>query len=369
MRLRLGHKDLSTATRLAVASVTAVLLAGCSSDVTRFASNPFEMDQAPTASIPQGAPGPQAGFQPASIGAVDSAPLSSPAPAYGSARPAPVAAQPSPVYNSPAQAAPRVIAAPPQAQAHAPASAPAKAQPQATEKFNFVKGAAPAAATPPAASQAKAPEPQKATAKAVEKPVEKVAAKTAEKPVEKTAAKPAQQAVETPLKQAEKPVAEKPKQMAKLETGAPAAAAPAVAPAATPAAAPQAAAEPDSDKPEFRWPARGRIIQGFKAGSSEGIKIALPEGTAVKAAEAGVVAYAGNELKGYGNLVLIKHPNGFVSVYANNGEISVKRGDTVKRGQLIAKSGQSGNVSSPQLHFELRKGSTPVDPTDFLAGL
>ena len=95
----------------------------------------------------------------------------------------------------------------------------------------------------------------------------------------------------------------------------------------------------------------------------------MPEGTAVKAAESGVVAYAGNELKGYGNLVLIKHPNGFVSVYANNGEISVKRGDTVKRGQLIAKSGQSGNVSSPQLHFELRKGSTPVDPTEFLAGL
>ena len=365
MRLRLGHKDLSTATRLAVASVTAVLLAGCSSDVTRFASNPFEMDQAPTASIPQAASGPQAGFQPASIGAVDSAPLSSPAPAYGSARPAPVATQPSPVYNSPAQAAPRVIAAPPQAQAHAPASAPAKAQPQATEKFNFVKGAAPAAATSAPASQVKAPEPQKAA----EKPVEKVAAKTAEKPVEKTTAKPAPQAVETPVKQAEKPVAEKPKQMAKLETGAPAAAAPVAAPAAAPAAAPQAAAEPDSDKPEFRWPARGRIIQGFKAGSSEGIKIALPEGTAVKAAEAGVVAYAGNELKGYGNLVLIKHPNGFVSVYANNGEISVKRGDAVKRGQLIAKSGQSGNVSSPQLHFELRKGSTPVDPTDFLAGL
>ena len=353
MRLRLGHENLSTATRLAIASVTVVLLAGCSGDVTRFASNPFEMDQAPTASIPQSSVGPQAGFQPASIGAVDTSPLSSPAPSYGSARPAPVAAQPSPVYNPPAQAAPRVIAAPPQAQAHAVSPAPAKAQPQANEKLTFVKGAAHAGAAPVAAPQAKAPEAQK------------VAAKSVEKPAEKTAAKPAQPAVETPVKQAEKPVAEKPRQMAKLETGAPAAA----TPAAAPAAAPQAAAEPDSDKPEFRWPARGRIIQGFKAGSSEGIKIALPEGTAVKAAEAGVVAYAGNELKGYGNLVLIKHPNGFVSVYANNGDISVKRGDTVKRGQLIAKSGQSGNVSSPQLHFELRKGSTPVDPTDFLAGL
>ena len=89
----------------------------------------------------------------------------------------------------------------------------------------------------------------------------------------------------------------------------------------------------------------------------------------MKAAEGGVVAYAGSELKGYGNLVLIRHPNGYVTAYANNGEIDVKRGETVKRGQLIAKSGQSGNVSSPQLHFELRKGSQPVDPTSYLAGL
>ncbi len=120
--------------------------------------------------------------------------------------------------------------------------------------------------------------------------------------------------------------------------------------------------------PEFRWPARGRIIQGFKPGGNDGINIAVPEGTSVKAAENGVVAYAG-ELKGYGNLVMIRHPNGFVSAYANNGGIEVKRGDNVKRGQTIAKSGQSGDVSSPQLHFELRKGATPVDPTQYLAGL
>ena len=122
------------------------------------------------------------------------------------------------------------------------------------------------------------------------------------------------------------------------------------------------------NKPEFRWPARGRIIQGFKKGSSDGINIAVPEGTPVKAAEAGVVAYAGSELKGYGNLVLIRHPNGYVSAYAHNGEINVKRGDQIRRGQPIATSGKSGNVSSPQVHFELRKGSTPVDPTEFLAG-
>ncbi len=122
-------------------------------------------------------------------------------------------------------------------------------------------------------------------------------------------------------------------------------------------------------QPEFRWPARGRIIQGFSSGGNDGINISVPEGTQVKAAENGVVAYAGNELKGYGNLVLIRHPNGFVSAYAHNGQLDVKRGDQVKRGQTIARSGQSGNVGSPQLHFELRKGSTPVDPTNYLAGL
>ena len=135
--------------------------------------------------------------------------------------------------------------------------------------------------------------------------------------------------------------------------------------------APAAPAAPVTDaagSPEFRWPAHGRIIQGFKNGN-DGINIAVPEGTSVKAAETGTVAYAGSELKGYGNLVLIRHPNGYVTAYANNGELDVKRGDQVKRGQVIAKSGQSGNVSSPQLHFELRKGSQPVDPTSYLAGL
>lgn len=131
---------------------------------------------------------------------------------------------------------------------------------------------------------------------------------------------------------------------------------------------PEARAKPAGAKPEFRWPARGRVIQSYRKGSNDGINIAVPEGTPVKAAEAGTVAYAGSELKGYGNLVLIRHPNGFVSAYAHNGELNVKRGDTVRRGQTIARSGRTGNVSSPQLHFELRKGSTPVDPSEYLAG-
>ena len=130
-----------------------------------------------------------------------------------------------------------------------------------------------------------------------------------------------------------------------------------------------AQADAAGTEPEFRWPARGRIIQGFKAGGNDGINISVPSGTSVRAAENGVVVYAGDGLKGYGNLVLIKHPNGFVTAYGNNEELDVKRGESVKRGQVIAKSGDTGNVNSPQLHFELRKGSTPVDPTSYLAGL
>jgi murein DD-endopeptidase MepM/ murein hydrolase activator NlpD len=131
---------------------------------------------------------------------------------------------------------------------------------------------------------------------------------------------------------------------------------------------PPKVAEAAGDKPEFRWPARGRVISGFgsKGGNGDGIAIAVPEGTAVKAAENGVVAYAGEELKGYGKLVLVKHDNGYVSAYAHNGELNVRRGEKVTRGQTIAKSGATGNVTSPQLHFELRKGSTPVDPTKYL---
>jgi murein DD-endopeptidase MepM/ murein hydrolase activator NlpD len=124
----------------------------------------------------------------------------------------------------------------------------------------------------------------------------------------------------------------------------------------------------EASKAEFRWPARGRVINGFTGkGGNEGINIAVPEGTPVKAADGGTVAYAGSELKGYGNLVLIRHENGYVSAYAHNGDLNVKRGEKVARGQVIAKSGQSGNVSSPQLHFELRKGSSPVDPTGYLS--
>jgi murein DD-endopeptidase MepM/ murein hydrolase activator NlpD len=131
-------------------------------------------------------------------------------------------------------------------------------------------------------------------------------------------------------------------------------------------------AEPAGGLPSFRWPVRGRVIASFgptpNGVQNDGINLAVPEGTPVKAAEDGVVAYAGNELKGYGNLVLVRHSNGFVTAYAHASDILVKRGETVKRGQVIAHSGQTGNVTSPQLHFEIRKGSTPVDPSQYLNG-
>ena len=116
---------------------------------------------------------------------------------------------------------------------------------------------------------------------------------------------------------------------------------------------------------------RGRIIAHFgtepNGTHNDGIDISAPEGTPVLAAEAGVVAYAGNELRGYGNLVLIKHANGWITAYAHCKELLVKRGDTVNRGQVIAKVGATGGVSEPQLHFELRRGKRAVDPREFLA--
>ncbi len=124
--------------------------------------------------------------------------------------------------------------------------------------------------------------------------------------------------------------------------------------------------------PSFRWPVNGRVITAFgpkpSGQQNDGINVSVPEGTPIKAAEDGVVAYAGNELKTYGNLVLVRHSNGYVTAYAHASEIMVKRDDPVKRGQIIAKAGQTGNVAAPQLHFEIRKGSTPVDPAPFLKG-
>ncbi|MQT14454.1 LysM peptidoglycan-binding domain-containing M23 family metallopeptidase [Segnochrobactrum spirostomi] len=133
-----------------------------------------------------------------------------------------------------------------------------------------------------------------------------------------------------------------------------------------------AQADEDQGGSGFRWPVRGRIVAGFgkkpNGEQNDGINIAVPEGTPVKAAEAGVVIYAGNELTGFGNLVLIRHEGGWVTAYAHNKDLLVKRGEQVRRGQVIANAGATGTVSQPQVHFELRKGSQPVDPLPHLSG-
>jgi len=116
----------------------------------------------------------------------------------------------------------------------------------------------------------------------------------------------------------------------------------------------------------FIWPVEGNLISKFGAKGeglrNDGVNIVAPRGTAVLAARPGVVAYAGNELRGFGNLLLIKHGNGWVTAYAHNDSLLVRRGEKVRRGQVIAHVGNSGNVVQPQLHFEIRKGNRAVDP-------
>ncbi|WP_292411917.1 efflux RND transporter periplasmic adaptor subunit [Mesorhizobium sp.] len=116
---------------------------------------------------------------------------------------------------------------------------------------------------------------------------------------------------------------------------------------------------------KMRWPVRGRVISNF-GGGKDGVDIAVPEGTPVKAAENGVVIYAGDGLKEFGNTVLVRHENGLVTVYGHASSIEVQRGQKVKRGQEIALSGMSGTTDSPKLHFEVRKNSAPVDPSGYL---
>ena len=121
---------------------------------------------------------------------------------------------------------------------------------------------------------------------------------------------------------------------------------------------------------KFLWPVQGKVVAGFgaqgKGYHNDGINISAPRGAEVRAADNGVVAYAGNELRGFGNLLLIKHSGGWVTAYAHNDKLLVKRGQKVRRGQIISKVGSTGAVSRPQLHFELRKRNKAVDPTRWL---
>ncbi len=121
---------------------------------------------------------------------------------------------------------------------------------------------------------------------------------------------------------------------------------------------------------KYRWPVRGQVIAAYGAnvnGSrNDGIDISVPQGTPIKAAENGVVIYAGNGLKELGNTVLVRHDDGTVTVYGNADTLSVARGQKIQRGQTVAVSGMSGDVKQPQVHFEVRKDASPVNPMTFL---
>ncbi|MDM7980419.1 MAG: peptidoglycan DD-metalloendopeptidase family protein [Rhizobium sp.] len=148
------------------------------------------------------------------------------------------------------------------------------------------------------------------------------------------------------------------------------------APAANKSVTEVAAAKPETAAPEltgigkYRWPARGAVIANFGANidgkRSDGIAISVPQGTPIKAAENGVVIYAGNGLKELGNTVLVRHDDGKVTVYGHADSLSVQRGQKVQRGQTIATSGMTGNVKRPMLHFEVRKDAAPVNPITYL---
>lgn len=123
-------------------------------------------------------------------------------------------------------------------------------------------------------------------------------------------------------------------------------------------------------KQKFDWPVKGQVVSGYgpiaKGRNNDGINIKAPLGTPVKAADSGTVAYAGNELKGFGNLVLIKHDDGWVTAYAHNQSLKVKKGQKVKRGEQIASVGSTGGVGTPQLHFETRAGKKALNPQNYL---
>ncbi|MBN8522128.1 MAG: LysM peptidoglycan-binding domain-containing M23 family metallopeptidase [Alphaproteobacteria bacterium] len=127
---------------------------------------------------------------------------------------------------------------------------------------------------------------------------------------------------------------------------------------------------PRADTGKFMWPVDGHIISGYgpKSGGlhNDGINIKAPKGTPVRSAENGVVVYAGNKLEGYGNLVLVRHQDKWMTAYAHLDKTLIKKGDVVKRGQAIGTVGATGQVDSPQLHFEIRKGTTAVNPDKYL---
>jgi murein DD-endopeptidase MepM/ murein hydrolase activator NlpD len=122
--------------------------------------------------------------------------------------------------------------------------------------------------------------------------------------------------------------------------------------------------------PSFAWPVEGTVVDNDDGkrspASAQGVDILVPDGTDVRASLAGTVIYAGNGLAAFGNLILISHEDGWISLYAHNSELFVNRGEPVQAGDVIAKSGRTGYVSRPELRFEIRKNETPWNPAEYL---
>ena len=244
----------------------------------------------------------------------------------------PPSGEPAPIAAAPESAPNAANAAPAQAE-QAPASGPVDLQAPAVgaENAGIATGALPSL---PAASQSQ----------------------------QQASAKPAAPEPQPPAPEPQPAVLE-PAPVAVLEPPPP----PPPEPEAQVASLPKASADSG-----FIWPVDGKVVSSFGTTSdglrNDGINIAAPEGAPVRAAADGVVAYAGNELRGFGNMILIKHADNWVTAYAHNSSLLVEKGDKVKQGDIIARVGSSGNVAGPQLHFEIRNGTKAVDPVQKLGG-
>jgi murein DD-endopeptidase MepM/ murein hydrolase activator NlpD len=241
--------------------------------------------------------------------------------------------------------------------------APAQSEPTAPQAaVEAPQSLMPVASPPPQPKQAALPPQQQA---ALTPPASKTLPDIVplDGPPAKDAAAPAQ-----PPRQA---VAEPPPAPPPTASGAPSVLAPRNAAAALPLPGEVSAEPVVASAGRFAWPVQGRVLAGYGAasngGRNDGINIASPRGTPVRSIDTGTVAYVGNEVKGYGNLVLVKHDNGWISAYAHLDDPLVKVGQKIASGQVIGKVGTTGGVGEPQLHFELRRGKQPVDPREFLA--
>jgi murein DD-endopeptidase MepM/ murein hydrolase activator NlpD len=292
---------------------------------------------------------------PTPVGSVTSAPLSIPATAPTSTTPASTTT--TPASTTPASTLPSTTATTTPAASGSGISAQSLPAPAGT--------ATPLPAPAPTATTTTLPKPTTQTTMSplppAPKPVEaQASALPAPAAVPTTPVTPPPATTTTTATTTTKPIVTAPKPAAPAT----------VAPDTETQAAMQAGPAAGSGKGPFVWPVQGKVISTFgssKDGTkNDGINIAAPAGAPVVAAADGTVAYAGNELRGFGNMILLRHDGGYVTAYAHNASLLVKKGDKVKRGQTIARVGATGAVFGPQLHFEIRKGTEPLDPMSFL---